>query len=324
MCTAISISNGDHYFGRTLDLEYSLNESIVITPRYFPFNFKHEKTIEDHYAIIGTAIICDNYPLYYDAINEVGLGMAGLKFTPPTNHFEPKAELHNIETFELIPWVLSTCENVEQARTKIDQTCILSNNFNEQFSAAPLHWIISDKTTSITIEMSSDGIKIYDNPIGVLTNDPSFEYQMTNLNNYINLTAYPPQNRFYKNVKLTAYSKGMGAIGLPGDVSSVSRFVRVAFTKLNSICEQNGQENISQFFHILDTVAQVRGCVRLEDEKYEITVYTSCYNADKGICYYTTYNNRQISAVDMHKENLNSDMLLSYKMNKEQFVFQQN
>ena len=323
MCTAISITNGDHYFGRTLDLEYSLNESIVITPRHFPFNFRHKNTVKDHYAIIGTAIVCDEYPLYYDAVNEAGLCMAGLKFSPPEQCFTPSPDINNVETFELIPWVLSTCQTTVQARKKLECTHILSNNFNRQFSAAPLHWIISDKTTSVTVEMSSDGTKIYDNPIGVLTNDPSFEYQMTNLNNYINLTAHTPQNRFCKNVQLTTYSKGMGAIGLPGDVSSVSRFVRVAFTKLNSICEQNGQENISQFFHTLDTVAQVRGCVRLENEKYEITVYTSCYNADKGICYYTTYNNRQISAVDMHKENLNSDMLLSYKMNKEQFVFQQ-
>jgi len=324
MCTAINMCNGDHYFGRTLDMEYSLNENVVITPKAFPFNFRHENTTAHHYAIMGTAIICDNYPLYYDAINEVGLGMAGLKFTPPMHHFEPHPNLHNVETFELIPWILSTCKSVDQARSKIEQTCILSNKFNSQYSAAPLHWIIADKNRTITVEMSPSGIKIYDNPIGVLTNEPDFEYQIKNLNNYINLTAYPPQNRFCENIKLTTYSKGMGALGLPGDVSSVSRFIRASFTKLNSVCEQTEEENIAQFFNILDVVKQVRGCVRLKNGKYEITVYTSCYNTDKGIYYYTTYSNHQITAVDIHKENLNSDKLIAYEMKQHQNITWQN
>lgn len=324
MCTAISITNGDHYFGRTLDLEYSLNESIVITPRHFPFNFRHENTVKDHYAIIGTAIVCDEYPLYYDAVNEAGLGMAGLKYSPPAQHFTLTPYMNNIETFELIPWILSTCQTTVQARQKIERTHILSNNFNRQFSAAPLHWIIADKNSTITIEMSPLGIKIYDNPIGVLTNDPSFEYQMINLNNYINLTAYPPQSRFGESIKLIPYSKGMGALGLPGDVSSVSRFVRASFTKLNSVCPPCEEDNITQFFNILDVVKQVRGCVRLENDKYEITVYTSCYNTDKGIYYYTTYNNHQINAIDMSKEKLDSNALIDFKMNEHQNIAWQN
>ena len=106
----------------------------------------------------------------------------------------------------------------------------------------------------------------------------------------------------------------MGALGLPGDLSSQSRFVRVAFTKMNSVSGSGENESVSQFFHILGSVDQQRGCCEVGDGKYEITIYTSCCNADKGIYYYTSYDNHQISAVDMHREDLDSASLIRHQM----------
>ena len=116
----------------------------------------------------------------------------------------------------------------------------------------------------------------------------------------------------------------MGALGLPGDLSSASRFVKAAFTKLNSFSGDSESESISQFFHILGSVAQQRGCVHMGNSEYEITIYTSCCNTDKGIYYYTTYENSQISAVDMHKEHLDSQELISYPLIKGQQIRMQN
>ena len=104
----------------------------------------------------------------------------------------------------------------------------------------------------------------------------------------------------------------MGALGLPGDLSSTSRFVRVAFTKMNSISGNSENESVSQFFHILNSVDQQRGCCEVVEGKYEITLYTSCCNLNKGIYYYTTYENHQISAVDMHAEKLDAAELIRY------------
>ena len=106
----------------------------------------------------------------------------------------------------------------------------------------------------------------------------------------------------------------MGGIGLPGDLSSQSRFIRASFVKMNSVSGESERESVSQFFHILNSVDQPRGCCELDDGKYEITIYTSCCNATKGIYYYTTYNNHQITAVDIHEENLDRDKLISYKL----------
>ena len=115
----------------------------------------------------------------------------------------------------------------------------------------------------------------------------------------------------------------MGALGLPGDLSSASRFARVAFTKMNSISGDSEAESISQFFHILGSVDQQRGCCEVTEGKYEITLYTSCCNATKGIYYYTTYENHQISAVNMHRENLDGTTLICYPVIQgEQIHFQ--
>ena len=165
---------------------------------------------------------------------------------------------------------------------------------------------------------------VYDNPVGVLTNNPPFDEQMFQLNNYMNLSPKAPQNHFCEKLPLYTYSRGMGALGLPGDLSSASRFARVAFTRLHAMSGESEKESISQFFHILGSVDQQRGCCEVADGKYEITLYTSCCNATKGIYYYTTYENHQITAVDMHRENLDGETLVHYPIVTGEHILWQN
>lgn len=201
---------------------------------------------------------------------------------------------------------------------------LVGTPFSEQLPSAQLHWIIADENEAITVECMKDGMHIYDNPVGVLTNNPPFEQQMFQLNNYIGLSPKQPENRFSDKLNFNAYSRGMGALGLPGDLSSTSRFVRVAFTKMNSFSGVSEKASISQFFHILGSVDQQRGCCEVADGKFEITLYTSCCNTNKGIYYYTTYENHQISAVDMFGENLNEKELIKYPLIKGEQIYWQN
>lgn len=312
MCTAISFKTKDHYFGRTLDLEYHYKESVTVTPRNFPFKFTNRKENKNHYAIIGIATVIDTYPLYYEATNEAGLSVAGLNF-PDNAFYHPTDESKvNIAPFEFIPYILTECKTVEDAKKLLEKANIVNIDFRPDLKASPLHWMISDKNKSITVESTADGLNIYDNPIGVLTNNPSFDLQIKNLEKYKNLSSKEPEHK----PDMSHYSKGLGAIGLPGDLSSVSRFVRAAFTKENSVCGDSENESISQFFHILGSVSHTRGTVDLGG-KYEITVYTSCCNTDRGIFYYTTYENPQISAIDMNKLNLSSDELFEFPLETE-------
>ena len=324
MCTAITYQTKDHYFGRNLDLEYSYRETVTVTPRNYPFSFRKAGRMETHYAIIGMAYVVEDYPLYYDATNEKGLSMAGLNFPGNAVYRDEEEGKDNVSPFELIPFILGKCKSVEEAKIRLERINPVKIDFSEKLPLSPLHWMISDKTGSITVECVKEGVFVYDNPVGVLTNNPPFPMQMFGLNDYKALSVKNPENTFFHKLKLENYSLGMGAIGLPGDLSSPSRFIRAAFTKLNSRSGESESESISQFFHILGSVAQRRGCVEVREGEYEITVYSSCCNTDKGIYYYTTYENSQITGVDMHAEDLDGNKPVSYVLITGQKIYIQN
>lgn len=312
MCTAIAYKTNGLYFGRTLDYDFSYTEEVTVMPRQYPLRFRNGEVLRRHYAVIGMAFVKNGYPLYYDAVNEKGLCMAGLNFEGNAVYGKSVAHKKNAAQFELIPWVMSQCATVVEATALLKCTNITDEVFCDGLSASPLHWLIADSEQCITAEPFSDGVMVYDNPVGVLTNNPPFEYQLLNLSNFMQLSAFPPENRFSYGLELPVYSRGLGAVGLPGDFSSQSRFVKAAFVKENSVLGRSDTESISQFFHIADTVSQPRGCCRLANGRYEATLYTSCCNAKKGVYYFTTYANRSVSAVDMRRENLDGKRLVHY------------
>lgn len=324
MCTAVTYKTKDFYLGRTLDYEFSYGEEVVITPRNFILNFRYCKQINTHYAMIGVAHVSENYPLYYEAVNEKGLGMVGLNFVGNADYKKWEEGRDNISPFEFIPWILGQCVTVKEAKEKLQNINLVNVSFSEKLPLAQLHWMIADKEQAVTVESTKDGLQVYDNRVGVLTNNPPFKEQMFQLNNYMGLSAKEPQNRFSKNLSLKAYSRRMGALGLPGDLSSASRFVRAAFVKLNSLSGDSEEESVNQIFHIMNSVEQQRGCCYLGEDKYEVTIYTACCNAQKGIYYYTTYENHQITAVDMHKEALEGNDLIRYSLVRKEEIQRQN
>lgn len=324
MCTAATYLTKDFYFGRTLDYEFSYGEETVIVPRNFTLHFREMGEIENHFAMIGMAHMEGDIPLFYETANEKGLGMAGLNFVGNAVYQERKEGKDNVTTFEFIPWILCQCATVKEARILLEKINLTNTPFSEELPVAQLHWIIAGHDGCITVEAVEEGLKVYDNPVGVLANNPPFPEQMFQLNNYMNLSPKNPQNHFSDKLDLQCYSRGMGALGLPGDLSSASRFAKVAFTKMNSVSGDSEEESVSQFFHILGSVEQQRGCCEVGDGKYEITIYTSCCNADKGIYYYTTYGNHQITAVDMYKEELDSSILVRYPLVQGEQIYWQN
>jgi hypothetical protein len=320
MCTAASFKNKNTYFGRTLDYEFSYGEKVTITPRNYPFEFRHLGLNNNHYAIIGMAHIHNDYPMYYDAMNEYGLGMAGLNFVGNAKYNEVIEGKENVAQFEFISFILSTCKNVLEAKNKIKEINLVKTPYNEYYPAAKLHWILRDINDCIVVEAMEDGIHIYDNKTGSLTNNPPFNYQLENLKNYVSLNNDEPNKSFSFNEAF--YSRGMGSVGLPGDLTSQGRFVRVAYTAHFSVASPDENSSVNQFFHILESVWQTRGLCKIND-KYEITIYASCMNLNEGIYYYKTYDNPQMSAVYLKHENLNSSKLISYDLAKES-IFKQN
>ena len=309
MCTAITFKTNDFYFGRNLDVERSYNERVVITPRNFELKMRCVTALKTHYAIIGMATVINNFPLYFDATNETGLSMAGLNFPGNADYKPFKEEFNNITPFEFIPYILGKCKNIEEAETELNGINLVNINFSGDLPLSPLHWIISDRTKSITVESVKNGLKIYENPVGVLNNNPTFDYHLMNLNNYSSLNEGKSENKFSDELKFNNYSLGLGALGLPGDFSSPSRFIKATFVKFKSKSGSSEKESVNQFFHILDSVAMPKGCVLVRDGEYEYTRYSSCCNVDKGIYYYKTYDDFNIKKIDMNSFDFNTNEL---------------
>ena len=297
MCTAINFKSKDFYFGRNLDLEYSYKETVTITPRNYPFCFRCMGEMDHHYAMIGMAYVVGGYPLYYEATNEAGVSIAGLRFAENA-HYPAMAEgKDNVSPFEFIPWILTQCSNMQEVKKLLGKVNLVNIPFSEELPLTPLHWMISYKEESVVVESMADGLHVHDNPTGVMTNDPPFPIQLWNL----------------KNTKV-----------LPGDLESPSRFVRAAHVLKNSVCGSSEEESVGQFFHILTSVEQQRGCNIKEGGKYQITVYSCCCNVTRGIYYYNTYGNRQITAVNMNWENLEEKNVVCYELIKNEQIKYQN
>ena len=314
MCTAITM-NSDHYlFGRNLDWKDSCGGMIVTCPRNYSYFFQNGQTLQNHYAMIGVAAVCDGFPLYFDAANEAGLAIAGLNF-PEQAYYHPfHCYKNNLAPYELIPWLLCKCRSVAEAQAELESINVWAHPFSDTLPLTPLHWIIADQRQCIVVESTLDGLQVYDNPYGVLTNSPPFPYHATHIRQFLGLSNQTPQNKFSAKLELKPYSYGMGAIGLPGDPSSPSRFVRAAFIKWNSPSYRNTSEQIIQFFQILKSVMQQKGVTRFPDGDFEYTVYSGCCDVTDMIYYYTTYHTHAIHAVSLKRTDLEGTALVQHPL----------
>lgn len=279
MCTCISAGR---FFGRTLDVEASYDEKVVLVPRQFPLLFRKAEALETHHAILGMAHVEDGYPLFYDAMNEHGLCMAGLYFPESCQYFPPNSEKDNIAPFELPLWLLGRCASVSEALPLLHRLNIWDKAFSDSLPLTPLHWLLADETHSVVIESCKDGLQIHENALGVLTNEPPLPRQMAQLHRF---------------------SPGDRGLGLPGDFSSPARFQRAVYGMENA-----GKESIEQFFHLMDLVTVPKGCVKVRGRDH-YTAYTCCCDREKGCYHYTTCLNRSIFSVDMKKYDLSGKEL---------------
>ena len=310
VCTAISELGSGHLFGRTLDLECSYNECVCIVPRGFEIKFLHEQSVSS-YAIIGTCHIEGEVPLFYDAMNECGLCMAGLNFPELAKYNEVVSGQINVASYELIAFVLRQCKDASSAVSLLKRINITSESFSASLPCTHMHWIIADKSGCYVIEQTKRGLEIYENPLRVLTNAPEFSYHLTNACNYMGLSSNPPKSTLTLDYELSAYSRGLGAFGLPGDFSSASRLVRAVFAKNHASADS---DEIRRFFSILNTVYIPLGCVKTDTGRDVCTIYTSCMSSKTGNYYFSLYGSKRIMCVRLYDVNLNGNSLFVYDM----------
>lgn len=318
MCTALAIRAPSLYFGRTLDLDMTPGEELVIQPRRVTIPLRHAPAVSADYALMGIAHLADGRPLWYDAANEVGLCMAALHFPNDTAYVPfPVAGRLTLMTFELIPWILGRCAGVREAREELEGVILSSEAYSEALPSSPLHWLLADAQESLVIEQTADGLHLYEDPVHVMTNAPDFPSQLRELSRYAYLSPAQPTDTCVPGVPPQLYSRGMGTEGMPGGLSSGARFVRAAFTAAHARPQETPDAQVAQVFHVLDAVSQVDGCCRVEGDRYERTMYAVCYDVARRRCCYTTYDCRTIHSLEMAPDLADAGPLIRYPLCRE-------
>lgn len=299
MCTAISLRGTHHIFGRTFDLECSYGEQVAITPRNAPLCFVREGVLETHIPLIGVAHVREGVALYYDAISGAGLAMAALNFPRSAVYHAPREGRHNVASFELIPFILGRSRTLDEARALLARVNVTPDAFSDELPPSPLHWLLSDGVRSVAVESVADGLLVHDDPFGVLANEPPFPYHMARAAELLHLSPALPQNTLAPDVPIAPLSRGVGAVGLPGDLSSTSRFLRAVFAAAHTESGGSEREEVARFFHVASTVSVPLGCVRTEDGRPVCSVYTACGCTDTRTYYVSTYARREVRAVSL-------------------------
>ena len=318
MCTALSFC---HFFGRNFDLDQSYGEEVCVTPRHFPFLFRKANPAYSHYAMIGMATVREGIPLYYDAINEHGVAMAGLHFPGNAIYHHLSKEKDNIAPFEFIPWVLSQCKNLQEVEALLQRISIADIPFSDTLPSTPLHWMIATPQGNLTVESTARGVEIFENFVGVLANNPEFGLQIENLERYSSLTNESPSPKILSPSAHNLHSLGMGAVGLPGDYSSTSRFVRASFLRRFADSAEREDGAVEQFLHLLGGVAVPKGCVKTPDGKDHFTRYRSAMDLKNIVYYYTTYFGSAITAISPHDIPLDSANLIRFPQTVKNGIF---
>ncbi|WP_426351110.1 choloylglycine hydrolase [Alloiococcus sp. CFN-8] len=318
MCTALTLMSQDgyHFFGRNMDIEYNFNQSVILVPRKYQWENVITKEMQSiKYAILGMGTVINNHPLLADGFNEKGLACAGLNFPDYCYHSpEPHEGKTNIGPYDFMLWMLSNFETVSEVRSALTNINLVNIPFAPGVGIATLHWIVYDKKDDcIVIEQTRDKFSVFDNKIGVLTNPPTFDWHIENLNQYITLSSHWVDDTEWYNQKLSPFGGGLGLHGMPGDSYPPSRFVRAAFFKSHSRFTQDEASTFTEFFHILYNAAVPSGAIIKKQDKDSVTIYTSCMSLERGVYYYTTYKNLQINAVDLFKEDLDGDQLKTFE-----------
>jgi choloylglycine hydrolase len=281
---------------------HSYGENIIFIPRQYKIQFKKSKSIDNHYSILGIGIYYDNYPFLFDAINEKGIGVSCLNFVGNAEYYDFKDNKINLAPYELILYLLSECSSLDEVKRELININLINVSYDSNMPISQLHFMVSSQEGSIVIESTKKGLIIYDNFLNVLTNNPEFSYHINNVSQYLNLSLDNPEGYI---------SLGQGLFGLPGDYSSISRLIRAYFIKTYILIEDMSKnDNINQFFYVLDSVLMPKGLVK-EKNRFEYTLYSVCYDLENFMLYYKTYNDRKIKEF---KINSNESVISIFKI----------
>lgn len=310
-CTGITLKSADNgvVAARTIEWGESEMENLyTIVPRGYiqqsmlPNGDTGGMTFSSMYGYVGLAVVQPEWVV--DGMNEAGLS-AGLFYFPAYGEYpeyNPEDRANTISDFQLVSWILSRFSTVEQVKNAIQNIRVTSIDPR----ASTAHWRVTEPSgKQIIIEFTNGRAQVYDNELGVLTNSPEYPWQLKNLNNYVNLipgTAGPIQ---FGPITLRAFGAGSGFLGLPGDFTPPSRFVRAAFLQNYSVRQKTSYDSAMQAFHILNNFDVPLGTEfpvgKVPVNMPSATQWTIATDMHDKIIYYNTMYNRTLRSIDLNK-----------------------
>lgn len=329
MCTGISLTSleGSHFLGRTQ--EYNIDFDYIGVQ--IPAKLKVTESVEEWetvYSVLGVGVKEGKDQVgqsVIDGVNEFGLGGITQYFAE-FNQYSTVEEIKQAGKIPLLAegfvfWVLANCKDTREVEEKISTVAIADVSAKGELGAGlPQHFMFTDASgRTIVVEPSKKlGFDVYENPVGVMTNSPKFDWHLTNLENYTGLSDVNAAGAAFRDTKVLSSGKGSGLHGIPGDYTATSRFVRAAYLLKFSDPVAN-KEVVNKAFHILSTSDIVKGVVKLDEPKgmdRQYTQYTSIYDLSNKKMYIKVYENFTIQTIQFDAAAINADQIKVYELTK--------
>lgn len=332
-CTSFILRAADEgvVYGRTMEFGLPLQSEIVVIPR----NLAMQGTGPDGAAGTGlawttrygaTGMNAFGLPILVDGMNETGLA-GGLLYLPGLAQFQkvsPGEAKNSIASFELLSWTLTNFATVAEVKAALPKIKV-SEAPQAVFKApVPLHMTLHDATgASLVVEYVGGELHMHDNPLGVLTNAPTFDWHIANLGNYLNLSAYDPKPLQIGALTIAPPSTGSGAPGLPGDMSAPARFVRAFLYSRAAPTLPTSTDAVGNAFHILNNFDIAPGIIRTSADAaagggvagIETTEWTVVADTKTRRYYVRTYADSQSRLIDLTRADLDAKAVRHISIN---------
>lgn len=324
-CTGISLSSADgcHIQARTIEnATEPLPSHWVVIPRghkiqSFTPTGRNGLAFEAKYGVLGLTVVREEF--IAEGINEEGLS-AGLFFFPDYGSYQKYEPSHNAITLgdlQVVTWILSRFATIDQLKQGIDEVRIVGLD-----KTAVVHWRIGERSgRQVVMEIVGGKIEFFENTVGVITNSPGFKWHLTNLNNYINLYPGSAPDHKLSQQPLHAIGGNSGFLGLPGDATPPSRFVRAAFYRATAPQQPTGEQTILQAFHLLnnfDVPIGIEHPAGKAPDMPSATQWTSAIDLTRRRVYYKTAYNNTIRCIDLAQIDFTRVRYQAHPLDKEQ------
>lgn len=305
MCTSLTFESTqkNHFLARTMDFGFELDGRPIAMPRNHAWTTHFGQKQQSPYGFVGTGRKLEEY-FFADGVNEKGLSIAELYFLDEAKYVpEPVENKLNLAPHEFILWVLGEIATIDELKQRIDEIVLVNAPVSLLGITVPLHFIITDRTgKSVVVETNSGAIEIKDNPIGVMTNSPEFEWHLKNLNNYIFIKPTNNPATSIDGYELKPFGQGSGTFGLPGGYTSPERFARTVYTRHLTEKGQTTGDAVNAVFHILDNVTIPKGVNIKNDGSVDYTQYRAIMDVDDLVYYLNPYSTQDVFSVTLTEE----------------------